>query len=74
MKLWQPTPCMVQMECQQSIMGPPRHNFSLDELQGLSLVGFEAGSAIRAIIDQALRDANVAMNVVMELRSIPGIS
>jgi DNA-binding transcriptional LysR family regulator len=42
-------------------------------LTGLAFVGFEAGSAIRHIIDGALRDAGVEMNVVMELRSIPAI-
>lgn len=42
-------------------------------LDGQSLVGFEGGSAIRKIVDDALRDANVSMNVVMELRSIPAI-
>ena len=42
-------------------------------LAGLSLVGFEAGSAIRHLIDAALRDAGVEMNVVMELRSIAAI-
>ena len=50
-----------------------RRPVSLAELSGLSLVGFEAGSAIRDIIDRALRDAGVEMNVVMELRSIPAI-
>ena len=44
-----------------------------ERLAGLGLVGFEAGSAIRQIIDAALRDAGVEMNVVMELRSIPAI-
>lgn len=43
------------------------------QLDGLSLVGFEEGSAIRQIIDTALRDAGVEMNIVMELRSIPAI-
>lgn len=43
------------------------------ELDGLPLVGFEGGTAIRQIIDTALREAGVEMNVVMELRSIPGI-
>jgi DNA-binding transcriptional LysR family regulator len=43
------------------------------ELAGLAFVGFEAGSAIRQIIDGALREAGVEMNVVMELRSIPAI-
>jgi len=43
------------------------------QLDGMPLIGFEGGSAIRRIIDTALRDAGVAMNVVMELRSIPAI-
>ena len=42
-------------------------------LQGLSLVGFEAGTAIRELIDTALRAASVTMEVVMELRSIASI-
>ena len=46
---------------------------SLEEISGHSFVGFEAGSAIRQIIDNTLRDAGVEMNVVMELRSIPAI-
>jgi DNA-binding transcriptional LysR family regulator len=45
----------------------------LEQLGGLSLVGFEAGSAIRGLIDEALHRAGVQMNVVMELRSIPAI-
>ena len=43
------------------------------ELAGQSVVGFEAGSAIRQLIDAALRDAGVQMNILMELRSIPAI-
>jgi DNA-binding transcriptional LysR family regulator len=50
-----------------------RANVSLDALNGASLVGFEPGSAIRQLVDVALRDAGVQMNVVMELRSIPAI-
>ncbi len=43
------------------------------DLGSRAYVGFEAGSAIRQIIDAALRAAGVQMNVVMELRSIPAI-
>lgn len=43
------------------------------ELDGLPFVGFEGGTAIRQIIDTALRNAGVEMNIVMELRSIPAI-
>lgn len=42
-------------------------------LSGHSRVGFEAGSAIRQLIDTSLRQAGVDMNVLMELRSIPAI-
>lgn len=42
-------------------------------LEGQDLVGFEAPSAIRALIDGNLRAAGVRMHVVMELRSIPAI-
>ncbi len=45
----------------------------LSDLTDMPFVGFEAGSAIRQIIDNALRDAGAEMNVVMELRSIPAI-
>jgi len=43
------------------------------QLEGLSLVSFEGGTAIRDLIDTALRDAGVTMEVVMELRSIAAI-
>lgn len=43
------------------------------DLSGQAYVGFEAGSAIRGIIDAALRTHGIQMNVVMELRSIPAI-
>ncbi len=42
-------------------------------LQGQGLVGFESDSAIRRLIDEALRTAGVTMNVQMELRSIAAI-
>jgi DNA-binding transcriptional LysR family regulator len=50
-----------------------RKRIPAQELEGQSLVGFEAGSAIRQLIDAALRAANVSVNVVMELRSISAI-
>ena len=43
------------------------------ELDGQNFVGFEGGSAIRQIVDSALRQAGVEINVIMELRSIPAI-
>lgn len=45
----------------------------VDSLEGQNFVGFEAGSAIRQILDASLREAGVEINVVMELRSIPAI-
>ena len=46
---------------------------SVESLDGQNFVGFEGGSAIRQIVDASLREAGVAINVVMELRSIPAI-
>jgi LysR family cyn operon transcriptional activator len=42
-------------------------------LNGQNLVGFEANTALRWLIDTALREANVEVNVVMELRSVAAI-
>lgn len=42
-------------------------------LDGQDFVGFEGGSAIRQLVDTHLREAGVAINVIMELRSIPAI-
>lgn len=42
-------------------------------LNGQNLVGFEAGTAVRWLIDAALREAQVEVNVVMELRSVAAI-
>jgi molybdate transport repressor ModE-like protein len=42
-------------------------------LRGEPLIGFEAGSAIRRLIDDALARRGIAMQVVMELRSIQSI-
>lgn len=42
-------------------------------LSGQSMVGFEAGTALRWLIDAALREAQVEVNVVMELRSVAAI-
>jgi len=46
---------------------------SVAALQGQDLVGFESPSAIRSLIDGALREKGVQVHVVMELRSIPAI-
>jgi DNA-binding transcriptional LysR family regulator len=50
-----------------------RRRIEARELAGQGLVGFEAGSAIRQLIDSSLRQAGVEMNVQMELRSIAAI-
>ncbi len=50
-----------------------RARVPVSALEGRDVVGFESPSAIRALIDGALREAGVRMNVVMELRSIPAI-
>lgn len=54
------------------VTGEPVANPTRD-LSDQAYVGFEAGSAIRTIIDSALRARGIQMNVVMELRSIPAI-
>ncbi len=50
-----------------------RRSFSWKDLDGESMVAFEAGSAVREVIDRAVSSAGVRMNVVMELRTIEGI-
>lgn len=47
-----------------------RRRVDAKDLAGHGFVGFEAGSAIRQLIDTALREAEVEVNVQMELRSI----
>lgn len=47
-----------------------RRRVEVKDLAGHAFVGFEAGSAIRRLIDTALREAGVEANVQMELRSI----
>lgn len=48
-------------------------SFRWKDIEGEPLVAFEAGTAVRAIIDQAAEAAGVTLNVVMELRSIESI-
>ncbi len=42
-------------------------------LQGENIIGFEAGTAVRILTDGALRNAQVQVHVVMELRSVAAI-
>src|SRR5262245_16024100 len=50
-----------------------RKSFRWADLVGEPVVAFEAGTAVRALIDQASGAAAVTLNVVMELRSIESI-
>ncbi|MBL8746745.1 MAG: LysR family transcriptional regulator [Phycisphaerae bacterium] len=50
-----------------------RRSFKWSDLVGESVVGFEAGSAVREVIDRAASGAGVSLSVVMELRSIESI-
>lgn len=48
-------------------------SFRWKDIAGMPVVGFEARSAVRAVIDQAAAKAGVTLNYVMELRSIESI-
>jgi DNA-binding transcriptional LysR family regulator len=50
-----------------------RPSFRWKDLAGEPFVAFEAGSAVRTVIDHAAASAGVSLNVVMELRSIESI-
>lgn len=50
-----------------------RKSFRWRDLDGEPVVAFEAGSAVRGIIDAAAGSHGVALDVVMELRSIESI-
>lgn len=50
-----------------------RGAFRWRDLEGVPIVAFEAGSAVRTLIDDAARAAGVRLKVVMELRSIESI-
>lgn len=51
----------------------PGPTFRWKELAGEPVVGFEAGSAVREVIDRAAAEAGVTLDYVMELRSIESI-
>lgn len=58
-------------------MGHPlagKTDFAWKDLQREAVVGFEAGSSVRAVIDQAAMAHGVTLEVVVELRSIEGIA
>lgn len=50
-----------------------KRTFRWRDLEHESMVGFEAGSAVREVIDRAAAAAGVSLNIVMELRSIESI-
>lgn len=58
---------------------PPRHglagrkSFRWADLDGAPLVAFEAGSAVRELIDAGAAAASVSLDIAMELRSIDSI-
>jgi len=67
------------VEDELRLIVPPRHRLSLrssfrwKDLMGQGVVAFEAGTAVRQIVDQASLAAGVRLEVVMELRSIESI-
>ncbi|HYE63626.1 MAG TPA: LysR substrate-binding domain-containing protein [Phycisphaerales bacterium] len=50
-----------------------KRQFKWQDLAGEGVVAFEAGTAVREMIDRASAAAGVSLNVVMELRSIESI-
>lgn len=72
------------VEDELRLIGPPGHRlaprarsgpreFRWKDLAGEAFVGFEGGSAVRRVIDEAAQKAGITLNVVMELRSIESI-
>ena len=61
------------------LITPPGHrladrtSFRWDDLRGEPVIGFEAGSAVRALVDDAAAAHGVTLDIVMELRSIQSI-
>ncbi|MBX3365897.1 MAG: LysR family transcriptional regulator [Phycisphaeraceae bacterium] len=51
----------------------PAGEFRWNDLAGEPFVAFEAGTAVRAVVDRAASAAGVTLNVIMELRSIESI-
>lgn len=70
------------VEDELRLIVPPGHRlgartgpreFRWKDLAGEAFVGFEGGSAVRRVIDEAAQKAGSTLNVVMELRSIESI-
>jgi DNA-binding transcriptional LysR family regulator len=67
-------PCASQQNAGKKLPQANKEStFRWQDLESIPVVAFEAGSAIRAVIDDAARAAGLSLNVVMELRSIEGI-
>lgn len=56
-----------------SVFSLVNSGFRWKDLTGVPVVAFEAGTAVRELVDSASAKAGVALNVVMELRSIESI-
>lgn len=67
------------VEDELRLIVPPGHrlagkkSFKWAELDGESMIGFEAGSAVRGVIDKEVAMRGLSLDVVMELRSIESI-
>jgi DNA-binding transcriptional LysR family regulator len=67
------------VEDELRLIVPPRHrlagrrSYRWAELSGEDMVGFEAGSAVRGVIDREIALRGIRLDVVMELRSIESI-
>lgn len=56
-----------------SVFSVVNSGFRWKDLTGVPVVAFEAGTAVRELMDSASAKAGVSLNVVMELRSIESI-
>ena len=67
------------IEDELRLIVPPNHSlrraasFEWSQLSGQPFVLFEAGSAVRSLIDRRLDDAGIRVEIAMELRSIESI-
>ncbi len=62
------------IEAEKSVIGRRGgEKFLWKDLVGVPVVAFEAGTAVRQLVDEAARRAGVTLDVVMELRSIESI-
>jgi DNA-binding transcriptional LysR family regulator len=68
------------LEDELILLPPPHHPlhgkkvFQWKDLHGQPLIAFESGSAVRQLLDRSLAEHAVSPSVVMELRSIAGIT